>query len=179
VVIVVNKMDATISSPWNSERYYRIESEVRQFLVNDLNFHDKLVRCVPLSGLTAENLISMSNECPGRAWYHGITLQAALDTFHIPPKQLDKAFRAVVTDVKTISRMEVEMQVCALQGKLVKGRSVGIASYSHSHCKLTAARVSSIKSLPGDSEMNIESEITQINARERVSMCLTSRFVLS
>lgn len=175
VVIVVNKMDSTSGRPWNQERYHHIEAEVRNFLVNDLNFHDKLVRCLPLSGLTGDNLITMSNECPGKAWYHGITLQAALDTFHIPPKHVDKAFRAVVTESKQISKNEMEMQVIALQGKIRKGRSIGIASYSNQHCKTIAATVSSIKSLAFETEMGISSEITMVSARERATLRLVTR----
>lgn len=175
VVIVVNKMDATQHHPWHAERYYRIESEVRSFLVNDLNFHDQLVRCVPLSGLTGENLISLSEECPAKAWYHGPTLQAMLDTFLVPPAQIEKPLRCVVTDMKAVSKDAFEMQICALQGKLSRGRTVGIVSYSNAHSKLQAATVTSMKSLAMESEMGIESELAVLTARQRATVRLSNK----
>lgn len=170
-------MDATSGRPWNQERYHQIEAEVRNYLVNDLNFHDKLVRCLPLSGYSGDNLITMYNECPGKAWYEGITLQSALDTFYIPPKQIDKAFRAVVTENKQVSKNEIEMQIVVLQGKVQKGRTVGIASYSNQHCKTMAGTVSSIKSLSFESETEIPAELTLVSARERATVRIISRLV--
>ncbi len=177
VVIVVNKMDSTGGRPWSQQRYHQIESEVRRFLVNDLNFHDRLVRCLPLSGLTGENLISMSNECPGKSWYSGDTLQAALDTFLVPPKQVDKAFRAVVTEMKQISKHELELQVVVLQGKIRKGRAIGVASYSNNHCRVTSATVNSIKTVAFESEMEITSDLEIVSARERAVIRVVSRYV--
>ncbi len=150
VIVVINKMDSTKPSVWSAERYYRIEAELRQYLVQDLSFHEKLVRCVPVSGFTGENLLKMSDDCPGKSWYSGLSLQQALDTFHIPPKQIDKAFRAVVSSVRQLPRNEYEVQVNVLQGKINQGRSIGLATYSASHCTLHAAIVQSIKSMDGE-----------------------------
>lgn len=183
VVVVVNKMDKTEPISWNAERYYRIEADLRQFLVQDLSFHEKLVRCVPVSGFAGENLLEMSNECAGKMWYNGPTLNQLLDTFHVPPKQIDKAFRAVVSNVKSLSRNEYELHINVLQGKIQRGRSIGLASYTASHCKLHGAVVQSIKPFEvEDSDSATEhtssssaSTISTLVARERGIIRIASK----
>ena len=57
IIVVVNKMD-NLTVPWSHERFVRIKTEV-QHLLEELQFSSKVIRFVPLSGLTGENLVTL------------------------------------------------------------------------------------------------------------------------
>ena len=72
IIVVVNKMDS-ITPIWDQNRFQRIQSDLLA-LLEELQFSRKSIRFVPLSGLTGENLVTLSEECPLRMWYTGKTL---------------------------------------------------------------------------------------------------------
>lgn len=137
VIIVVNKMDNVQPQPWAAERYYEIEASMRQLLVQEMNFADHLVRAIPVSGFTAQNIVSLDEDCPLKAWYTGPTLVELMDAFRMPPRQLDRPFRAAIYRTPAsrgeaagdISKGKYVVDVAVMQGAIAVGRSA--AFYEH------------------------------------------------
>jgi len=100
LVVAVNKMDDQTVN-WSQERYNEVKNEVTRLLKNS-GYGARVDKFpfVPTSGWTGDNLVKPSEKMP---WYKGPTLIEALDTFELPPKQLDKPLRIPVQDVYTIT----------------------------------------------------------------------------
>jgi hypothetical protein len=132
IVVVVNKMDCTSPTPWLQERYAEIETAMRALLCTEMGYPEKLVRFVPLSGLTGENILFVNDACPLREWYRGPTLQEMIDSFLVPPRSSQKPLRAVVREVtcSDVAHGRCEAEVVVLQGKLAHDRNVGFYSVS-------------------------------------------------
>ena len=164
-------MDHTIPTPWNAERYYRIEQEVRHYLVTQCQFAEHHIRCIPVSGLSGENLVSMSEDCPGKSWYGGLTLQQGLDGFQLPHRLVDHAFRAMINTpiLKThhAHNSEYDLEITIVQGKVCLHRTLGLVSYSTGHCHTEAVVVTQIKRLNNESGL-LEENLTVAYAREKV-----------
>ena len=77
IIVVVNKMDS-ITPAWDQTRFLRIQSDLLA-LLEELQFSRKSIRFVPASGLTGENLVTLSDGCPLRTWYAGKTLLATMN----------------------------------------------------------------------------------------------------
>lgn len=182
VIIVINKMDHTIPTPWNEARYHRIKEEVTSYLIHHCHFAEHHIRCIPVSGLSGENLISLSNESPGKAWYQDdLTLQEGLDTFfQLPPRLIDHAFRGIITSssCKPLHHHEYEVEVSILQGKISTHRSIGLIHYSHAHCHLEPVIVQQIKRFSSSSSSSNNGnweEIPVAYAREKVILRIASK----
>jgi peptide chain release factor subunit 3 len=76
LVVVVNKMDEP-TVQWAEARWKEITTKLEPFL-EKCGFPSKDVECVPISGLTGDNILKKVNEltCP---WYKGKTLIEILD----------------------------------------------------------------------------------------------------
>lgn len=146
VIVVVNKMDHTIPAPWDASRFYRIEAEMKAFLMNQCAFSEEAIRVIPVSGLSGENLLSLSEDCLGKQWYAGMTLQDGLEEFFQPPPRLiARPFRGIITSLKALHHAEYEVEVQILQGKLHTHRTIGLVSYSSSHCQHDVVTVQQMK----------------------------------
>lgn len=129
VIVVVNKMD-TIQPAWDPVRFSRIESEIGALLA-ELQFPPRSVRFVPLSGLTGENLVALSETCALRAWYTGKTLLHMMNSVQPPTRRTRAPLRAVITSVLSAHGSVAkgcDVAVSVLQGTLRVGRGVGLAS---------------------------------------------------
>jgi elongation factor 1 alpha-like protein len=126
IVVVVNKMEEV---GWSQERFLRIKEEVEAML-SVLQFGPRAIRFVPASGLTGENLMTLSEVNPVRRWYEGPTLFECIDSFRAPPRLVDKQFRAIVTAVSREYKQGCDVTVKILQGRVFKGRSIGIGTAS-------------------------------------------------
>jgi elongation factor 1 alpha-like protein len=129
VIVVVNKMD-TVEPPWDPARFSRIESEIGALLA-ELQFPPRAVRFVPLSGLTGENLVTLSETCALREWYTGRTLLHTMNSVQPPTRRTRAPLRAVITSVLAAHGSVAkgcEVAVSVLQGTLRVGRGVGLAS---------------------------------------------------
>jgi elongation factor 1 alpha-like protein len=126
IVVVVNKLEEVA---WSQERFLFIKEEVSSML-GALQFGPKAVRYVPASGLSGENLVQLSEDSPLRSWYDGPTLLEALDSFRPPPRLLNKPFRAIITSIIREYKQGCDVGVKILQGRIHKGRSVGIGMAS-------------------------------------------------
>ena len=124
---MVNKMDSVQPAPYGADRFYQIEQQMRALLCGEMQFAERHVRAVPVSGITGQNLASLEDSCPLRSWYSGPTLLQALDAFVVPPRRLDRAFRGVVCAApqQDPGRGRCEVDVSVLQGKVAVGRTVG------------------------------------------------------
>lgn len=130
IIVVVNKMDNTTPAPWSQDRYDQIEGTMRALLCSEMGYPDRLVRFVPLSGLSGDNIVSVGDACPLKEWYKGPTLQQAIDSFLVPPRGGQKALRAVVREVVATDAAHgrIELEVSVLQGRLAQDRTVGFYS---------------------------------------------------
>jgi len=123
----MNKMDATLPIPWSSDRFFAIEQNMRDFLCGDLHFDEHLVRCIPISGLTGQNLTSLDETCALAQWYEGPTLLEAMDGFLLPAsRSLPLSFRAIIHDVLSIdkNRGRYEVAITVLQGAVSTRRTI-------------------------------------------------------
>lgn len=126
IVVVVNKMEEV---GWSQERFFCIKEEVEAML-SVLQFGPRAIRFVPASGLTGENLVALSEDNPVRRWYEGPTLFECIDSFRAPPRLVNKQFRAIVTAVSREYKQGCDVTVKILQGRVFKGRSIGIGTAS-------------------------------------------------
>ena len=84
VILAVNKMDLV---GYSKERFDEIVDDYLRF-VTPLNIPD--VRCIPLSALEGDNVVSKSDNTP---WYDGPALLDFLESVHIDSDQNYKDFR--------------------------------------------------------------------------------------
>lgn len=90
IIVAINKMDQTLPCPWDRDRFYRIAGEITTFLAREIHFPEERVHCIPVSGITGENLVDISSDCPLQTWYHTdlsptqVTLVDALDAIRLP-----------------------------------------------------------------------------------------------
>ncbi len=96
IIVGVNKMDAA--------NYDRIKfDEAKQGISNLLKtvgYDISKILFVPYSALAGDNVAAKSDKL---SWYNGPTLLAALDTFTVPNKPIDKPLRLPIQDVYSIS----------------------------------------------------------------------------
>jgi translation elongation factor EF-1alpha len=136
VIVAMNKMDATLPTPWSCDRFSFIEQSMRQLLCCELLFDEHLVRCIPISGLTGQNLTSRDMDESSALltqWYRGPTLLEAMDSFLIPAcRSQPMSFRAVINDVLSVdkNRGRYEVGITVLQGAVSTKRT--IACYTNS-----------------------------------------------
>ena len=126
IVVVVNKLEEV---GWSQERFLFIKEEVTAML-SALQFGPRAVRFVPASGLSGENLTALSESNPVRRWYDGPTLLECIDSFRAPARLVNKQFRAIITTVSREYKQGCDVSVKILQGKILKGRTVGIGTAS-------------------------------------------------
>lgn len=139
IVLVVNKMDQTESVAWKQSRYIHIVQDMLTFLTRDLQFPASHIHCVPVSGLSGENLVDISSESVRHDlnWYidstdssnkmfTGKTLVGTLDGISLPSlkQAAQKPFRAVGT-LHDTTRGKLEVRV--VQGEMEIGQKVGLA----------------------------------------------------
>jgi translation elongation factor EF-1alpha len=169
IIVVVNKMDS-LSPAWSQERFSLIEGEVRSLLTDQLNFGAKAIRFVPVSGLRGENLVSVEDASPLLAWYNGPTLLEAMNSFKEPVRQVNKPLRAVITAVLSEGKNSVDVSVKVLQGKLLKGRGLGLpTSFGNSQY------VADVKKINGDSSADFN---TFLKAGDVGELTLLDRFLV-
>lgn len=126
----MNKMDATLPTPWSCDRFSFIEQSMRQLLCCELRFDEHLVRCIPISGLTGQNLTSWDIDESSALltqWYRGPTLLEAMDSFLIPAcRSQTMSFRAVINDVLSVdkNRGRYEVGITVLQGAVSTRRTI-------------------------------------------------------
>jgi elongation factor 1 alpha-like protein len=145
VIVVVNKMD---SCEWDKNRFDCIEVEVRALLTS-LQFGPKAVRFLPVSGLSGENLMALSADNPVNNWYNGPTLIKAIDTFKEPVRPVNKPLRAIETAIMKESKQTCEVSVKVLQGRVLKGRGLGIGSSSSTFSSDNSVAIDSTCLPPG------------------------------
>jgi len=99
IIVAINKLD-TVN--WDEERYNSIKAELQPFLKQS-GFKNEVVRFIPVSGLTGENIVERKSEVLN-AWYKGPTLMEMIDTFKAPPRDVEKPFRLCISDTfKTLT----------------------------------------------------------------------------
>lgn len=175
IIVAINKMDHTLPTPWSAERYHQIASEITHFLVHDLQFTERQVRCIPVSGLVGENILSVSESCPMAQWYSGPSIVDGLDLFRSPPKNVNKPFRAIVHSCTVITsgskkkgEEALQLEVTVLQGRVSQGRSLGLACYSGRHCKMYRAELVTMTVDPA-----ADSSTPTISARDHAFITIT------
>ncbi len=96
LIVGINKMDAV--------NYDRIKfDEAKQgisTLLKTVGYDISKIQFIPYSALQGDNVSAKSDKL---SWYNGPTLLAALDTFVVPNKPIDKPLRLPIQDVYTIS----------------------------------------------------------------------------
>jgi len=121
----VNKLDAA-DPPWGRERFDRIQGEVAPFLAQ-VGFKPRQVRFVPVSGMTGENVLQVSEGCPLREWYAGPSFLEMVDGFNPPRQDRDAPLRAFVTDViPTGGRGGVAVACRCAAGRVRAGQRVQV-----------------------------------------------------
>eukprot|EP01113_Clastostelium_recurvatum_P043110 TRINITY_DN7078_c0_g1_i1.p1 TRINITY_DN7078_c0_g1~~TRINITY_DN7078_c0_g1_i1.p1 ORF type:complete len:670 (+),score=206.95 TRINITY_DN7078_c0_g1_i1:27-2012(+) len=94
LIVAVNKMDVT---GWNKDRFDEIVGVLTPFL-KQVGFSPASVWYVPISGLTGENLVKVT-DARLSSWYDGPTLAGRIDAFEPAERLLAKPFRMAVSDV--------------------------------------------------------------------------------
>jgi translation elongation factor EF-1alpha len=177
-------MDSTLPSPWSQERYFSIEHTMKTLLIQELQFPERSVRCVPVSGLGGENLVRVSETCGLKAWYEGPTLAEAMDTFSLPPRPVDKPFRARAVEadeVNTIGRNNSNthniFSAIVLQGRIAVGRTVGVAKCSAGRIQLSSAKVLAVSDDYSNCLSTVQKKTTNVKnlaiAKEKVFIALS------
>lgn len=118
LIVAVNKLDAAEPN-WSQDRF----NEIRQRLVPFLKangFEMKRVQFIPISGLTGVNIMTQPNlnddSSAGLAsWYHERTLLEAINSFEPAKRNVEKAFRFLVSDVYS------EGKYVIVKGRVVQG----------------------------------------------------------
>ena len=95
LIVAVNKMD---SCGWSEARYLEVKASLKPFL-KEVGFKEALVRYVPVSGATGENVDCAPADNLAAAWYSGPSLLGAIDTFNPVGRPAQKPFRMCVSDV--------------------------------------------------------------------------------
>lgn len=177
VIVVVNKMDSTLLTAWSQERYHTIEGALRSLLVQELHFNEASIRCVPISGLDGQNLVSISEDCPLKAWYDGPSLMEAMNTFNPPHKQVDRPFRARAMQIDAEpgrgSSRNNTFTMSVLQGRIAVGRTVGVAKCSAGRVHLYAAKVLGMDEEQPQHGKKVSSDKIIAVAREQVVVQLS------
>jgi len=125
VLVAVNKMDAA-DPPWHQPRYQQIQDELDPFL-KKVGFKPKQVRYVPVSGMTGENVLEVSEDCTLKEWYDGLSLLEAVDKFNPAARVTNQPLRAFITDIiPGGGKAGVVVAVRAVQGKVKAGQRVQI-----------------------------------------------------
>lgn len=161
LVVVVNKMDMAAPA-WSQERFAYIRQQLLSLLL-ELQFERACLRFLPVSGLGGENLVSLSEACPLRSWYSGPTLLEAIHALKEPARQVSgMPFRAVIKSVGAEHARGCEVRATVLQGRLARGRGVGLAS---------AAGAATVKSITTDDGTALPS----LQAGETATLALLDR----
>jgi elongation factor 1 alpha-like protein len=130
IVVAVNKMDQAntddgTDAPFSQSKFNEIVARMTPYLAKKGFNVAKKVKFVPCSGLTGENVASLSKECPLAAWYQGPTLLQAIDEFTPVPKVADKPLRCIVSDTYP-ERAGVCAHVRVVRGELRAGETVAL-----------------------------------------------------
>jgi elongation factor 1 alpha-like protein len=101
LIVAVNKLDAS-EPPWSQVRFEEIKARLEPFLrLNGFNMNR--VQFVPISGLTGVNIKKQINTDEKAVelaqWYQGKTLLEAIDSFQPAKRNIEKAFRFIISDL--------------------------------------------------------------------------------
>lgn len=98
LVVALNKIDAT-KPPYNEQVYAQVVADVQK-LLKSVGYRDDQYKIVPVSAWVGDNVKNASKNV---GWFKGPTFLAAIDTFKVPPKPVDKPLRIPVQDVYSIT----------------------------------------------------------------------------
>jgi len=115
IIICVNKLELM---DWSKERYDYIEAQVRDYL-NSLNFDDKDIFFIPVSGLLGVNLNKIDQSITKLNWYTGKTLIEIIDLLDNPVREYEAPVRFAISDV-TVTTINF-LQGVGIFGKLETG----------------------------------------------------------
>ena len=96
IIIAINKMDAV---KFDEKRFLEVKKDLSD-LIKMVGYKPDETLFIPISSLGGQNIKVNS---PEMAWYKGLPLITALDTFKEPDKPTDKPFRLPIQDVYSIS----------------------------------------------------------------------------
>jgi elongation factor 1-alpha len=96
IVVALNKMDDV---NYAEARFNEVK-EIVEKMLKMVGYNTSKVSFIPVSAWKGDNLVKKSENM---AWYKGLTLAEALDTFTPPEKPLNKPLRIPVQDVYTIT----------------------------------------------------------------------------
>ncbi|GMI34044.1 hypothetical protein TeGR_g9268 [Tetraparma gracilis] len=127
IVVAVNKMDQAMEGErgFSRARFEEICRTMTPYLAKKGFNVAKKVQFIPVSGLTGENVETVSPGCPLSSWYSGPTLLQAIDALTPTPKDREKSMRAIVTDAYA-ERSGVAARVRVVRGELRIGETVAI-----------------------------------------------------
>ena len=94
IIVIINKMDED-TVQWSEDRYNEIVHEINSFLIDRLGYLRDDVVFVPISGLTGENIKTLS---PQWKWYQGSTLLEILDNVELPIRNSEAPLRIPILD---------------------------------------------------------------------------------
>jgi elongation factor 1 alpha-like protein len=81
IIVAINKLDV---EGYQQERYEAVKEQLLHYLVHTQKFKPARIQCVPVSGLTGENIFQQTEPLL-REWYQGgPTLLQAMDRFKLP-----------------------------------------------------------------------------------------------
>ena len=118
LIVAVNKLDAAEPN-WSQGRFLEIRKRLVPFLKTN-GFDMKRVQFIPISGLSGVNISSPPSPndsiSAGLAkWYNERTLMQAINGFQPAKRNIEKAFRFLVSDVYTEGKYTI------VKGKVVQG----------------------------------------------------------
>ena len=123
LIVAVNKLDAAEPN-WSQDRFIEIRRRLVPFLKSN-GFDMKRVQFIPISGLSGVNIKTPPNPNDDSSsaltsWYSDRTLIQAIDSFEPAKRNIQKAFRFLVSDIYS------EGKYIIVKGRVVQGHiSVG------------------------------------------------------
>ncbi len=96
IVVALNKMDDV---NYGEARFNEVK-EIVEKMLKMVGYNTAKVNFIPVSAWKGDNLVKKSENM---AWYKGLTLAEALDSFTPPEKPINKPLRIPVQDVYTIT----------------------------------------------------------------------------
>jgi elongation factor 1 alpha-like protein len=144
IIICVNKLELM---DWSKDRFDYIEAQVRDYL-NSLDYNDKDIFFVPVSGLKGTNLVEIDKSTTQLQWYEGKSLIEMIDSLEDPIRDTEAPVRFSIADCgpTTIN----SLQGIGVFGKLQTGVITDDAEYlimpAHIKIKIRSMTVDNKKS---------------------------------
>lgn len=140
LIVAINKLEIF---DWSKDRYDEIVEDLKKFLIGELNFDEKKIIFLPVSGLTGDNLLKPISS-KGGDWYKGPTLIDIIDELEPPQRAIDAPVRFIISDI-------TKNPINGLQGLNLYGKlETGVITVNTEYLVLPSGNKEKVKSIALD-----------------------------